>query len=73
MKITLAKKYTQFQTQLTTYIDAFETSGTQFGDPGRNSIKLFDLQGEQINIRHHATCSGEAPAVAYVHIECMRS
>ena len=51
MKITLAKKYTPFQTQLSTYIDAFETSGTQFGDPSRNSIKLFDLQGEQINIK----------------------
>mgnify|MGYP000129424343 FL=1 len=51
MKITLAKKYIPLQTQLSTYIDAFETSGTQFGDPGRNSIKLFDLQGEQINIK----------------------
>mgnify|MGYP001588699734 FL=1 len=51
MKITLSKQYTQFQTQLTAHINAFETSGTQFGDLGRNSIKLFDLEGEQLNIK----------------------
>ena len=51
MKITLAKQYTQVQTQLTTFIEAFETSGTQFGTPDRNSIKIFNLDGEQINIK----------------------
>ena len=51
MKITLAKTYIPFQAQLTSHIDSFETSGIQFGDPGRNSIKLFDLNEEQINIK----------------------
>ena len=51
MKIIIAKKYTQFKAHLTTHIDAFETSGVQFGDPGRNTIKLFDLEGQKINIK----------------------
>ena len=51
MKFTLAKTYIPFQAQLTTHIDSFETTGIQFGDRVRNSIKLFDLEGEQINIK----------------------
>ena len=51
MKIILAKNYIQFQAKLTAHIDSFKTSGVQFGEAGRNTIKLFDLDGEQINIK----------------------
>ena len=51
MNFTIGKKYTHFEAQLTTHIDSFETSGVQFGDAGRNTIKLFDLEGEQINVK----------------------
>lgn len=51
MKFTIGKSHSQFQTKLTVHIDSFENSGVQFGEAGRNTIKLFDLEGELINIK----------------------
>jgi hypothetical protein len=51
MKLTIGKSHIQFQKKITTFIDAFETSGIQFGNPDRNSIKIFNLDGQQINIK----------------------
>ena len=51
MKFTIVKSHIQFQTKLTAIIDSFEISGVQFGKTGRNSIKLFELDGELINIK----------------------
>ena len=51
MNFTIGKNYTHFEAQLTAHIDSFEISGVQFGDAGRNKIKLFDLEGEQINVK----------------------
>lgn len=51
MNFTIGKKYTHFETQLSAHIDSFDTTGVQFGDAGRNMIKLFDLEGERINVK----------------------
>ncbi len=51
MKIIINKSHIQLQAQLAALISSFDSTGLQFGEVGRNSIKLFDLEGEQINIK----------------------
>ncbi|RLD76970.1 MAG: Kdo domain containing protein [Bacteroidetes bacterium] len=45
------KDYLPFKVQIQSFIDNFNSSGTQLGHAKRNSIKLFKLNDETINIK----------------------
>ncbi len=46
-----SEKYKAYQSKLTHFIDNFRNEGEIYGDPKRNTLKLFDLEGELINIK----------------------
>lgn len=51
MKYVFNNKYSKKQELVKEFIKNFTTSGKQFGDADRNTIKLFDLEGKTINIK----------------------
>ncbi len=51
MRLILHPNFIQFQSELTRFINDFASEGVLFGDGNRNKIKLFELNGETINIK----------------------
>ena len=51
MQLHLHSKYSQYQSDLTRFIENFNSTGTLFGDGKRNKIKLFELDGQTVNIK----------------------
>ncbi len=51
MKIVFQESYKQHRLEVESFIKNFNTEGVQFGNAKRNSIKLFELDGETINIK----------------------
>ena len=51
MQITVHPKFQTYNSNLTTIIENFNSSGELFGDGQRNKIKLFDLDDQKINIK----------------------
>jgi hypothetical protein len=51
MQITVHPKFQTYNSNLTTIIENFNSSGELFGDGKRNIIKLFDLDDQKINIK----------------------
>jgi tRNA A-37 threonylcarbamoyl transferase component Bud32 len=55
MKRVFQKDFEDFNIQLDDFINRFDTSGIQFGEANRNSIKLFQLNDKTINIKSFKT------------------
>ena len=51
MKIVFQESYKHHQIEVESFVENFKTEGVQFGKANRNSIKLFKLDGETINIK----------------------
>tara|TARA_R110002012_G_scaffold64308_3_gene169070 strand:+ start:33185 stop:33946 length:762 start_codon:yes stop_codon:yes gene_type:complete len=51
MNYTVHKAFQKDKQQLTSYIENYETSGENFGNQDRNSLKLYDLNGLTINVK----------------------
>lgn len=51
MKYTVNPSFGHVEKQLVHFVNNFDLEGTLFGDGKRNKIKLFDLEGTQINIK----------------------
>ena len=51
MKYTVNPSFCHVEKQLVHFVNDFDLEGTLFGDGKRNKIKLFDLEGTQINIK----------------------
>jgi len=51
MKYTVNPSFGLVKKQLVHFVNNFDLEGTLFGDGKRNKIKLFDLEGTQINIK----------------------
>ena len=51
MKYTVNTSFSLVKKQLVYFVNNFDLEGTLFGDGKRNKIKLFDLEGTQINIK----------------------
>ncbi|MDA9125808.1 Kdo domain containing protein [Flavobacteriaceae bacterium] len=51
MKKVIDPSYARSESMLDNFIANFDTSGNQFGVAARNTIKLFDLNGQKINIK----------------------
>jgi len=51
MQLHLHPEFSQYQSDLTRFIENFNSTGTLFGDGKRNKIKLFDLDGKTANIK----------------------
>ncbi|WP_194767839.1 lipopolysaccharide kinase InaA family protein [Tamlana sp. I1] len=51
MNYIINKRFQAFETTLTNFIINFDTLGDNYGNQDRNSLKLFQLQGETINVK----------------------
>ena len=51
MNYVINKAFNKDEKQLTSFIKNFDNSGENFGNQDRNSLKLFDLNGQTINIK----------------------
>lgn len=51
MNYEIHKAYTKNEIELSKFIENFDSAGENFGNQDRNSLKLFDLDGEKINIK----------------------
>ena len=51
MKFKFSSIYSANKDVVLTFLNNFQTSGTLFGNGDRNTIKLFDLNGQSINIK----------------------
>lgn len=51
MKKVINPSYARSESMLNNFITNFDSSGNQFGVAARNTIKLFDLNGQKINIK----------------------
>ena len=51
MKYTVNPSFGHVEKQLVHFVNNFDLEGTLFGDGKRNKIKLFELEGTQINIK----------------------
>lgn len=51
MNYTVHKAFQKDEQQLTSYIENYETTGENFGNQDRNSLKLYDLNGLTINVK----------------------
>ena len=51
MPLILQSDFTKYQSDLSQFIENFNTSGVLFGDGKRNKIKLFDLDNKKVNIK----------------------
>lgn len=51
MQAEFSSEYTAYKEELTSYVENFSTEGTKFGDQERNTLKLFELEGEKLNIK----------------------
>lgn len=51
MNYAINKAFKEDEQQLTSFIKNFDNSGKNFGNQDRNSLKLFDLNGQTINIK----------------------
>ncbi len=51
MKATFSKLYNKSQDEINEIISNFETQGKAFDDRKRNSLKLFEVQGEVVNVK----------------------
>lgn len=51
MKYTVNPSFSHVKNQLVHFVNNFDLEGVLFGDGKRNKIKLFDLEGTQINIK----------------------
>ena len=49
------KNYISYENHLDDFINNFEIKGKHFGNQDRNSLKLFDLNGEVVNIKSFRT------------------
>ncbi|MCX7547131.1 Kdo domain containing protein [Xanthomarina sp. F1114] len=51
MNYTVHKAFQKDKQQLTSYIENYETTGENFGNQDRNSLKLYNLNGLTINVK----------------------
>lgn len=51
MPLKIHSSYSKYQPELSNFIQNFNTAGTLFGDGKRNKIKLFELDGQMVNIK----------------------
>ena len=51
MNYTVHKAFQKDKQVLTSYIENYETSGEDFGNQDRNSLKLYNLNGLTINVK----------------------
>ncbi len=51
MKAVFSEAYKDSEEQINYYLAHFEEGGEILGDPARNMIKIFDLEGEKINVK----------------------
>lgn len=51
MKHVFHEAYKSFENELDGFIENFDTSGEDFGNQDRNSLKLFQLNGQVVNIK----------------------
>jgi hypothetical protein len=51
MNYTVHKAFQKDEQQLTSFIENYETSGEDFGNQDRNSLKLFNLNGLTVNVK----------------------
>ena len=51
MPLIIQSDFTKYKSDLSRFIENFNTSGVLFGDGKRNKIKLFDLDGKKANIK----------------------
>lgn len=47
----ISPKYQPYEKELTEFVEKFSTTGKEFGDQDRNTLKLFELGGETVNIK----------------------
>lgn len=51
MQLHLHSQFSKYQSDLTRFIENFNSSGTLFGDGKRNKIKTFELDGRTLNVK----------------------
>lgn len=51
MKIVISEKYDSGEERIYRILDSFDDEGKLFGNGVRNKIKLFDLEGQEINVK----------------------
>ena len=51
MKFVLSEKYGNAKKEILQLLEEFEQKGILFGNGARNKIKIFDLQGQEVNIK----------------------